>query len=232
VAVGLGLGVEGGSTGHADWVGCLVKDLQAHAGAALVVVGDSQPPAVHALGHAINEKLGAFGTTVTFTAPVEARGEDQRASFRELTTDMAKGRVNLLVVIGGNPVYDAPADVAFVEALTAGSAHPSRPLRGRDCRARRYWHIPETHPLEAWSDVRAADGTVSIVQPLIAPPHGGTSAHELLAAFTARPDEKGYVRCANTGRPSWARGRFREALGPGAARRSSPALRSLRRRWR
>jgi molybdopterin-containing oxidoreductase family iron-sulfur binding subunit len=192
VAAGVGLAAEGGSASHAEWVGPLVKDLLAHPGAALVLVGESQPPAVHALAHAINEKLGAFGRTVTFTAPVEARGEDQLASLRELTTDMAKGRINLLVVLGGNPAYDVPADLGFVEALDRVALRIRLGLYEDETAERCHWHIPETHPLEAWSDLRAACGTVSIVQPLIAPLYGGTSAHELLAAFTARPDEKGY----------------------------------------
>jgi molybdopterin-containing oxidoreductase family iron-sulfur binding subunit len=114
------------------------------------------------------------------------------ASLRELTTDMSKGRVNVLVVIGGNPVYDAPADVPLVEAMDRVGLRIRLGLYEDETAERCHWHIPESHPLEAWSDVRAADGTVSIVQPLIAPLYGGTSAHELLAAFTARPDEKGY----------------------------------------
>jgi molybdopterin-containing oxidoreductase family iron-sulfur binding subunit len=192
IGAGVGLAVEGAGTAHADWVGPLVKDLLAHAGAAVVLVGESQPPAVHALGHAINEKLGAFGKTVTFTASPEVSRPDQAASLAELVTDMSKRRVELLVVFGGNPAYDAPADVAFAEAMDNVAFRVHLGLYEDETAERCHWHIPEAHPLEAWSDARAADGTVSIVQPLIAPLYGGTSVHQLLAAFTARVDETAY----------------------------------------
>jgi MoCo/4Fe-4S cofactor protein with predicted Tat translocation signal len=192
VAAGLGLAVEGASPAHAEWVGPLVKDLQGHAGRAVVVVGEAQPPAVHALGHAINEKLGAFGKTVTFTASPEASSPEQAASLAQLVTDMTKRRVEVLVVMGGNPAYDVPADVAFVEAMDKVPLRIHLGLYEDETSERCHWHIPEAHPLEAWSDVRAADGTVSIVQPLIAPLYGGTSVHELLAGFTARQDQTAY----------------------------------------
>src|SRR5262249_21770556 len=85
VAAGLGLPVEGG-TPHA-WVGPLVKDLNAHRGACVVMAGESQPPAVHALAHWMNQQLGAVGQTVVYTAPVEARPVDQLASLKELVDD-------------------------------------------------------------------------------------------------------------------------------------------------
>jgi molybdopterin-containing oxidoreductase family iron-sulfur binding subunit len=192
VAAGLGLAVEGGSAAHAPWVDPLVKDLQAHAGAAVVLVGESQPPGVHALGHAINEKLGAFGKTVTFTASPEASRPDQAASLSELATDMAKRRVDVLVLFGGNPAYDVPTDIPFVEAMDTVPLRIHLGLYEDETAERCHWHIPEAHPLEAWSDVRDAGGTVSIVQPLIAPLYAGTSVHELLTAFTARPDAKAY----------------------------------------
>jgi MoCo/4Fe-4S cofactor protein with predicted Tat translocation signal len=194
VAAGLGLAVEGGTKDHADWVAPLVKDLRKHGAKALVIAGESQPPAVHALAHAMNDRLGAAGATVVFTAPVEAGAHDHAASLRELAADMNAGKVQLLVVLGGNPAYDAPADLGFAELLESGKA-PLRIHLGlyEDETAERcQWHVPETHPLEAWSDLRAADGTVTVVQPLIAPLYGGMSAHEVLAAFSSRPDRTGY----------------------------------------
>jgi molybdopterin-containing oxidoreductase family iron-sulfur binding subunit len=192
VAAGLGLVVEGASSAHAEWVGPLVKDLVAHPGGAVVVVGEAQPPAVHALGHAINEKLGAFGKTVSFTASPEVSSPDQGASLRELVIDMGKRRVDVLVVFGANPAYDAPADVPFIEAMDNVPLRVHLGLYEDETAERCHWHIPEAHPLEAWGDARAADGTVSIVQPLIAPLYGGTSVHQLLAGFTARLDETAY----------------------------------------
>ncbi len=194
VAVGLGLGVEGGTKAHADWTRPLVKDLQAHGAKALVLAGESQPPAVHALAHAMNERLGAMGTTVAYTAPVEAGVKEQAASLPDLAADMNAGKVEVLVILGGNPAYSAPADVGFAELLESDKV-PLRIHLGlyEDETAERcQWHLPQAHPLEAWSDLRAADGTVSIVQPLIAPLYGGPSAHEVLAAFTSRSDRNGH----------------------------------------
>ncbi|HEY7515776.1 MAG TPA: TAT-variant-translocated molybdopterin oxidoreductase, partial [Vicinamibacteria bacterium] len=117
VAAGLGLAVEGATRDHADWVGPLAKDLKKHGAKALVIAGEFQPPAVHALAHAMNERLGALGTTVVFTPPVEASGPDEAASLPELVADANAGKVELLVVLGGNPAYDAPADLGFAELL-------------------------------------------------------------------------------------------------------------------
>ncbi len=194
VAAGLGLAVEGGTKDHADWIGPLVQDLKTAGSKALVMAGESQPAAVHALAHAMNDRLGAAGTTVVFTAPVDAETAARAGSLRDLVADAEAGRVEMLVILGGNPAYAAPADLSFADLL-AGDKIRLRVHLGlyEDETAERcQWHVPEAHPLEAWSDARAADGTVSIVQPLIAPLYGGMSAHEVLAACTSRPDRNGY----------------------------------------
>jgi molybdopterin-containing oxidoreductase family iron-sulfur binding subunit len=192
IAAEVGLAVGGGTGAHAAWVRSLAKDLRAHPGVALVIAGEPQPPAVHALAHAMNEALGAVGRTVVYTAPVEAGARDQLASLRELAADMDAGRVRLLVVMGANPAYAAPADLRFVERLDKVPLRVHLGLYEDETAERCHWHLPEAHPLEAWSDARAADGTVTILQPLIAPLYGGKSAHELLALFTARPDRSGH----------------------------------------
>ena len=88
-----------------------------HRGRCLVLAGDRQPPVVHLLAHAINDHLGNVGQTVTYTAPIDARPGDRTQSLRELVEDMEQGRVELLVILGGNPVYTAPADLNFAEHL-------------------------------------------------------------------------------------------------------------------
>ncbi|HEX6739307.1 MAG TPA: TAT-variant-translocated molybdopterin oxidoreductase, partial [Vicinamibacteria bacterium] len=192
VAAAVGLGVSGGAAEHQEWVGPLARDLQAHVGACLVLAGDSQPPAVHALAHALNERLGAVGQTVTYHAPVSARPTPSLPSLIDLAADMEGGKVALLVVLGSNPVYTAPADMAFAQKMekVALRVHlgQHRDETGELC----HWHVPEAHSLEAWSDARAFDGTATILQPLIAPLYGGRSAHEVLAAFTAQPERTGY----------------------------------------
>ena len=99
------------------WIAAVAKDLQAHRGASVVIAGDTQPPAVHALAHAINQALGNAGRTVVYTEPVEAAPADQAQSLRDLVGDMNAGSVDILVIVGGNPVYTAPADLNFADAL-------------------------------------------------------------------------------------------------------------------
>jgi len=171
-----------------------VKDLQAHRGSSVVIAGDHQPPFVHALAHAINQALGNVGRTVIYTDPVDANPVNQTESLKELVADMRGGKVDLLVVMGGNPVYDAPADFGFEDALK-NSTIPLRVHLGlyRDETAELcHWHINEAHYLEAWGDTRAYDGTVSIVQPLIAPLYDGKSAYELTAALAGPSGPTGH----------------------------------------
>ena len=192
VAARLGTGVPRREAPALSFVEPLVRDLARHRGRSAVIPGEHQAPAVHALAHAMNQALGNVGKTVVHTAPVEARPEDQLESLRALVQDMEAGRVELLLVLGGNPVFTAPADVPFAAALAQVPLSVHLGLYHDETAALCHWHVPEAHPLEAWSDVRAFDGTVTIVQPLIAPLYGGKSAHELLAALGEPPDRSGY----------------------------------------
>src|SRR5271166_3915496 len=158
-----------------------VRDLKQHAGRSLVIVGEAQPPIVHALAHAINEALGNVGRTVRFSAPILARAEPEGESLRALAEDMAAGRVDTLILFGGNPVYNAPADALFGERLAKVGSSIHLSLYEDETSALCEWQIPQAHFLESWSDTRAFDGTVAIQQPLIAPLYGGKSAHEMLA---------------------------------------------------
>ena len=176
------------ATRAAQWIKAVVQDLQQHRGASLVVPGDHQPPLVHALAHAMNDALGNVGQTVIYTAPVVARPVDQLASLRELVQDMAADRVELLVIMGGNPVYTAPADVEFAAHLTNVEFCVHLGLYQDETSRLCHWHIPETHVLESWGDARAYDGTVSLMQPLIAPLYDGKSAYQLLAALMEEPE--------------------------------------------
>ncbi len=172
----------------AEWIDAVVDDLQNYrlmrnSGACLVLAGQSQPPIVHAIAHVINHQLGAVGTSVTYIEPAESNPASHAESLAELVDDMRAGQVEMLLIVGGNPVYAAPADLAFAEALkeVAFSAHTS--LYQDETSVVTDWHIAETHPLESWSDLRAYDGTASLVQPLIAPLYSGRSPHELLSAM-------------------------------------------------
>jgi len=170
------------------------KDLKSHAGSSLVLVGDHQPAAVHAFAHAMNAELGNVGKTVSYTDPVDANPVSQTESLRELVSDIQAGKVDLLIVLGGNPAYDAPADLNFADLLKNGKV-PLRMHHGlyQDETAELcQWHVPATHELESWGDARAYDGTVSIIQPLIAPLYNGKSAAEFVALLSGQAEATGY----------------------------------------
>ena len=138
------------------WVAAVAKDLQAHRGSSLVIAGDAQPPAVHALAHAMNEALGNAGRTVVYTDPVEAAPVDQLQSLRDLAAEMNAGKVDVLVIVGGNPVYTAPADLRVRRRRSDKvplRVHLS--LHDDETSALCHWQIPEAHFLESWSDARA-----------------------------------------------------------------------------
>jgi MoCo/4Fe-4S cofactor protein with predicted Tat translocation signal len=177
---------------HAAWLDALAKDLQAHRGTAVVIPGETQPPAVHALAHLMNEALGAVGSTVVYTDPVVENPVDNVQSLRELAADMTAGKVQLLLVLGGNPAWNAPADVDMAGAMSKVPLRIHHARYQNETTAYCHWHVNATHFLEEWSDLRAANGMVTIVQPLIAPMYGGRSAQEVLAVFDGQPDTSGY----------------------------------------
>ena len=174
------------------WIQALKKDLENHRGASLVIAGDQQPPAVHALAHAINYALGNVGKTVFYTDPLETNPVDEIASLRKLVEDMRSGKVDTLVILGANPVYSAPADFEFAKHFLGVKLRVRLGLYDDETSELCHWHIPEAHFLEAWGDTRAYDGTASIIQPLIAPLYDGKSAHEVLAALSGHTDRNGY----------------------------------------
>ena len=178
--------------GVEKWINAIAGDLLKHRGACLVIVGEQQSPSVHAFAHAINHALGNAGSTVLYTDSVEANPVNQTESLRQLAADMAAGSVEMLVILGGNPVYDAPADFDFATRMGWVPLRIHLSLYEDETSNLCHRHLPEAHPLESWSDARAFDGTVSIQQPLIAPLYGGKSGHELLAALSGQPGRAGY----------------------------------------
>jgi Fe-S-cluster-containing dehydrogenase component len=170
------------------------QDLVNHRGSGLVIAGDNQPPVVHLLAHAVNQSLGNVGKTVFYTDPVDADPINQTESLKDLAADIDAGKVDLLLIIGGNPAYDAPADLEFAKLLKSDKA-PLRVHLGlyqNETAELCQWHINQSHELEAWGDARACDGTVSIIQPLIAPLYAGKSAVEFVALLSGQTDATGY----------------------------------------
>ncbi|HEV2021629.1 MAG TPA: TAT-variant-translocated molybdopterin oxidoreductase [Terriglobales bacterium] len=203
--LGIGdLGIAGSPTNaYYKWIVAVARDLQAHRGSSVVIAGDGQSPAVHALAHAMNQALGNVGKTVVYAEPVEANPVDQTDSLRDLVQDLTAGKVDLLVILGGNPVYNAPADLNFAANISRAGLRVRLGLYEDETSALCQWHVPEAHYLESWGDTRAYDGTVSIQQPLIAPLYGGKSPHEILGAFTDEPERSAY----NTVREYWTQQR-------------------------
>lgn len=171
-------------------ISAIAKDLLAQSGRAVVVAGSHMPASVHALVHAVNAAIGAVGTTVSYIAPVMAKPVNNMAEIKDLTTAMQSGQVSTLLVMGGNPVLDAPVDAKFAEALTKVPLTAHLSLYQNETTHKCLWALPESHFLEAWGDATAHDGTVSIVQPLINPIYDSKSCIQMLDHLLgrARPD--------------------------------------------
>ncbi len=197
LATAVGVNAGGGSVqgdAQTKFLNAIAKELQSHRGSSVVIVGDHQPPVVHALAHAINATLGNVGKTVTYTDPVLTNTDNQTDGIRELVDDMRGNKVDMLLILGGNPAYDAAAELGFADALKS-TGIPMRVYLGQHSNETAelcQWQINEAHYLEAWSDTRAYDGTVSIVQPLIAPLYAGKSVHEFMALLAGQGDATGY----------------------------------------
>ena len=181
-------------------------DLKASAGRCVVIPGEFAPPEVHLAAFAINEALGNVGKTVVYTDPVNPMPSIQMDDLRSLVADMNAGKVDWLVILNANPVYTAPADLDFVDALNKVgtivqlSSHPDETSEVA------HWHINNQHYLEKWSDARAYDGTVSVVQPMIAPLYDGHSEHEILQSLLDNPDVSPYDAVRTTWQNALPRG--------------------------
>jgi molybdopterin-containing oxidoreductase family iron-sulfur binding subunit len=195
IARALGAQVETGELPeHARrFVEAAANDLTTHKGQAMVLAGDTQSPEVHALCHWINAQLAA---PVDLIPPVDINDKSHARSLQELVDDLDAGRARTLIVIDCNPVYASPSDLKigdlFDKAEFSACLGPSNHETARRCQ----WRLPMSHALESWSDLRAVDGTASIVQPLIRPLYDTRSAHHLvgLLAGTLSADPYALVR--------------------------------------
>ncbi len=167
----------------AAWITAAARDLARNRGTSVVLAGDHLPPRVHALIHLINQTLKNQGKTVLLTEPVEVRPSNQAESLRELVNGMAAGRVETLVILGGNPVFDAPADLEFGKSLQSVGLRVHLSAQLNETSELCHWHVPESHYLEAWGDIRAFDGTVSVIQPLIEPLYRSKTACQVMATL-------------------------------------------------
>jgi len=174
------------------WIPTLLQDLDDHRGRSIVIAGEIQPPEVHALAHMINRRLGNVGKTVFYTEPAEFNPTAHMDSLRQLSGDISGGHVDTLFILGANPAYTAPADLGFTELLSRVPLRIHQSMYFDETAERCHWHIPETHYLESWGDVRAWDGTASIIQPLIVPLYQTRTPYELLSAILGDPSLSNY----------------------------------------
>jgi molybdopterin-containing oxidoreductase family iron-sulfur binding subunit len=176
----------------ASLIAALMKDLQGAGGRCVVIPGEQAPAQVHAAAFALNSALGAVGKTVVYTDTVNPMPSEQIADLKSLVGDMDAGKVEWLVMLGVNPMYAAPVDLEFAAAFEKVPNTVHLGSHVDETGAVSVWHINKTHYLESWSDARAYDGTISLIQPMIAPMYGGYSAHDVLQALLDNPQMSAY----------------------------------------
>jgi MoCo/4Fe-4S cofactor protein with predicted Tat translocation signal len=205
-ALAQAVGVNGVQAPSYTWTGeqqkfleVLAKDLKAHAGKSVVIPGLYQDPSVAALALAINQSLGNVGKTVMVSSqPLLPMPSDQFSDLRALVADLNAGKVTFLVILNSNPIYSAPADLNFPSAFNKAKQVAHLGSHSDETGQIAHWHIPAAHPLESWSDARAYDGTVSVVQPLIDPLYGGRQAHDVFQTLLNEPLKSAYEAVRET----------------------------------
>ncbi len=189
LASGLGLSVPAATvSGPAGKdLDAVVKDLQANKGQVLVIAGKHQPAEVHALVFAINEVLGSFGQTVTLVEPIDVTADSTKVkSLKSLVDDLKSNKVEQLFIVETNPGYTAPVDLDIATAIPKARFKVRFGQYEDETSKLCDWHIPQTNLLEEWGDARSFDGTVSFVQPLIAPLYSGLSTLEFFGRLQGK----------------------------------------------
>ncbi|WP_172824761.1 4Fe-4S dicluster domain-containing protein [Pajaroellobacter abortibovis] len=225
-------------------ISVVAQELVRHRGKGIVVAGWRQSPLVHALVHAINQGLANVGNGIEYTEPIEKWSEANVdiasvQSLKTLVEAMRGGQVDALVIMGGNPVYDAPADLRFGDALSSVAYSVHLSSHYDETSERCLWHLPRSHALEAWGDCRSEDGTLAVQQPLIAPLYQSHSEIELLAEWLEIPEKDGYklvratwdemARASVLGSQHWSWARLlRDGVASGTA---LPPLGDLELQW-
>jgi molybdopterin-containing oxidoreductase family iron-sulfur binding subunit len=191
-ACGIAVTADAVAGRRGDWISAIARDLREHVGKSIVIAGETQPPIVHALAHALNEKLGNVGHTVVYTKRPASRALAGADSLAALTADMLEQKVALLLVLGSNPVYAAPADIRFKEGLRNVKTAVHLGLYEDETAELCHWHVPATHDFETWGDAVAQDGTITIQQPLIQPLYDGKNPLEVLATLSDKPQRSAH----------------------------------------
>ena len=224
------IGASGAGSSSYTWtaeqtkfLNALAADLKAHAGKSVVIPGLYQDPSVAESALAINSALGNIGKTVKFSVATEGKptaSPDQIGDFKALVADLNAGKVDWLLMLNSNPVYEAPVDFQFKAALSKAKVSVHMGSHVDETGLEAIWHLPASHYLEMWSDARAYDGTVSVVQPLIEPLYGSHSAHDILQAMLDEPQLSAYEAVRETWKSTISKGgdfepNWRKALHAG-----------------
>jgi MoCo/4Fe-4S cofactor protein with predicted Tat translocation signal len=187
---------SGSSTGlngdQQKFFASVLKDLKASAGKCVVIPGEQAPASVHTAAYMLNAQLGAVGKTVVYTETVNPVPSEQVADLKALVADMNAGKVQWLVTLGTNPIYAAPVDLKFAAAFNNVPNTVHLGSHVDETGSVSVWHVNSTHYLESWSDARAYDGTISIIQPMIAPLYNGHSAHDVVQILLDNPQFSAY----------------------------------------
>ncbi|MCG3190892.1 MAG: hypothetical protein DIJKHBIC_00115 [Thermoanaerobaculia bacterium] len=190
------------------WVAAVAKDLSENKGKSVVYPGEYSSEATHVLAHAINTALGNVGQTVLISDPIEASPADQTAALRELSEEMAAGKVDALLILEANPVFSAPPELDFAKAMLKTGFRVHLGLYADETAEYCQWHIPAAHALETWGDARAFDGTVTILQPLIEPLYDGKSPLEILSILVDQTPRTAHDIVRTFWEGAWKSGSF------------------------
>jgi molybdopterin-containing oxidoreductase family iron-sulfur binding subunit len=184
-----------------QFVKAAAEDLTKAGANGLITCGSAQSPATHALAFLINQALGANGNTTYYTLEEDQAFTSHKASLEALVGSLNQGDIDTLVILGGNPVYTAPRDLDFAAALAKAGTSIHLSTYYDETSQACTWHLPRSHYLESWGDARAWDGTISVVQPLIAPLFASWSPLELLSMVVDEAPRAGYELVRETLRP-------------------------------
>jgi molybdopterin-containing oxidoreductase family iron-sulfur binding subunit len=187
---GLNVVNNGGADKRAKFLAAVAKDLKAAGAEALVIAGPRQPASVQALAALINQSLGS--ACVTYTKPVIENANSGVDALKTLAGEMSAGQVSTLAILGGNPVYTAPADLQFGVALSKVANSIYLGAEEDETALAAKWHVPEAHFLEAWGDHATSEGLAAIQQPMIEPMYGGKTASEIVALLMGNKDTKSH----------------------------------------
>lgn len=197
------------------WAKRATDDLRAHAGRGAVLAGAHLELDVQAFAAQLNDRFGNAGKTVRYTDPIRTVF-DGAADLATLARDMAAGHVDSLVCIDCNPAYLASPALALFSLIPQVKNRIAFGMARDETAALCQWHLPLSHALESWSDARAVDGTVSLIQPLIHPLYATRTLPQGLDMLAGLVEPAPEVAVRTTWRERLAdEGAWRQALRKG-----------------